>query len=1310
MLPTRTARRCLFPTTKCAATLIVAAAAMQTAQVRAADEQAAASGVESVEPGFCGFDAIVRQLRQTDPNWQNNVDNLERAILQYQNERGAQPRTPFTIPVVVHVLHRPADAYGFGFNISYDQIKWQIQALNAAFAANYPAYNGQTHGPSATNTQIQFCLATIPTPSSVSWATGPSGTECGVMRYSVSDAVLEHDSATEQPLLLSITHPTLAYFPFNMYLNIWLVGEICDSTSLSCDGSPSQPPGVVGYATWPSTPVGGLEGVVFRSDVFGDNSPQGNNFPLITSPDLQQGKILAHEVGHYLALYHTHEPSPLPGPTACVGNTAATCGTQGDRCCDTPATTTLNYVCTQAIPNTCVDPAPNPPDQIENYMSYSDDNCMNTFTSCQAARMAATLTSDPSRTNMVSAANLTATGAIIGTGGCPCSLLVANITFSPASPCAGGSVCFSTSGATGATSWSWNFGDPSSGAANTSTLYGPCHTFASPGLYTVTLTVHDALGRAYTTTRTVRVSPTATLVPASPQPTVCDGSQQCVTMQFAGGAPPWTAVLTDGASNITAVSYQSTMCWPVTVRLSNPTYTLVSVTDSNNCPGTVSGSTTFNVIACCPEMLTNGGFENGNGCNISPFTTQQVIFTPPASWNWPPCAYQQPTYYAVYNWTTGGFGSWPNLSTSPSLPNTGNVMMIDGTWSPVNSTASPPNTQLVCQSAVVLPSTQYMISFWVTQCASLQLRLFVNGTAVGTAFVPGSSTTTFNWVPFNFIWNSGSTSGTVNFCVCQVAPFGGQGFDYALDNISVRQIGLCNTVPCPPPPPRPTQLLSSTDRRCGPQGQGIHHSIDVVGNPINPSGYVTVGERQLAPGVRGLHVVRWDRSGSVLLERVFLTNDLAEQIVATSVDVDANCNSLVAGEISGGPLPATFAARLDPALNVVWARRITGDMSDGQKVQADWLTDGSAAITGMGRDANGNPTRARLTRLSAVGGGLWSKSYSVFGAGASDQFNILDLEQAPDGVIWVCGSYAQGLGNESAMVMPVALATGLPAASVATIYAHQPLNGLTISRYLAVRMDPTPGANNGDLLLAGYVSALGFPTSTTLARAARINRATGVAQDWDYYYTVSLVPGPSAIALSRGAYPTAPTTIVIAGTDDPGHRARTLDIAEATGLPIAGHIHGHSAPPYTDFRDITPGGDRTMIGSIETTAGAGQQIYFGQNGCRVFYLPTTQPAANGMSVVEVESQNESYTSLILFEQPVSTACSTVCTYNPLRGDMDCNGVVATLDVTGFVIAVLDPIQYAIQYPSCDVMNADMNTDGYVDALDIELFVGGIFGI
>lgn len=55
------------------------------------------------------------------------------------------------------------------------------------------------------------------------------------------------------------------------------------------------------------------------------------------------------------------------------------------------------------------------------------------------------------------------------------------------------------------TDWEWDFGDPASGAANTSNLQNPTHTYANSGTYTVTLTLTEASGCQVSTTQTVTV-------------------------------------------------------------------------------------------------------------------------------------------------------------------------------------------------------------------------------------------------------------------------------------------------------------------------------------------------------------------------------------------------------------------------------------------------------------------------------------------------------------------------------------------------------------------------------------------------------------------------------------------------------------------------------------------------------------------------------------------------------------------------------------------------------------------------------------
>lgn len=57
------------------------------------------------------------------------------------------------------------------------------------------------------------------------------------------------------------------------------------------------------------------------------------------------------------------------------------------------------------------------------------------------------------------------------------------------------------------TDWAWDFGDPGSGADNTSTSPNPDHTFASEGSYLVTLTVTSTTGCTASMTKTLDVYP-----------------------------------------------------------------------------------------------------------------------------------------------------------------------------------------------------------------------------------------------------------------------------------------------------------------------------------------------------------------------------------------------------------------------------------------------------------------------------------------------------------------------------------------------------------------------------------------------------------------------------------------------------------------------------------------------------------------------------------------------------------------------------------------------------------------------------------
>lgn len=121
----------------------------------------------------------------------------------------------YTIPVVVHVIYPFGEAYGTGSNISYAQIRSQLEALNAAFSKSYPSYNGQSHPGYAQDTRIRFCLARNAMPDTAAWANGPSGIEYGVRRYADKSGAYNHLITSESAnQLKKITHPSFQFFPF----------------------------------------------------------------------------------------------------------------------------------------------------------------------------------------------------------------------------------------------------------------------------------------------------------------------------------------------------------------------------------------------------------------------------------------------------------------------------------------------------------------------------------------------------------------------------------------------------------------------------------------------------------------------------------------------------------------------------------------------------------------------------------------------------------------------------------------------------------------------------------------------------------------------------------------------------------------------------------------------------------------------------------------------------------------------------------------------------------------------------------------
>lgn len=302
----------------------------------------------------CKSAVIHNQLMLSDPDYAARMQANEAIIQQIIANPMRGGGGTYTIPVVVHILHK-GESVGTGTNISDAQINSAIDNLN-------DCYGGVGIYPTDIGVQFElakrdpFCASTT-----------------GIVRVDASGTSDYNSNGITSANETTIK--AISKWPNSEYYNIWIVSEIDNNGG----GSGTQ-----GYAYFPGAPSS-VDGAVILYNSFGydPTGSLGYNLKSYT----RHNATTNHELGHALDLYHTFEGDDANDDgTAdqCPANTS--CSSQGDLCCDTEAHRRDDGDC-GATGTTCT--GQSIVTIVENIMAYSSDVCQVRFSDDQKTRMRA---------------------------------------------------------------------------------------------------------------------------------------------------------------------------------------------------------------------------------------------------------------------------------------------------------------------------------------------------------------------------------------------------------------------------------------------------------------------------------------------------------------------------------------------------------------------------------------------------------------------------------------------------------------------------------------------------------------------------------------------------------------------------------------------------------------------------------------------------------------------------------------------------------------------------------------------------------
>lgn len=284
-------------------------------------------------------------------------------------------------------------------------------------------------------------------------------------------------------------------------------------------------------------------------------------------------------------------------------------------------------------------------------------------------------------------------------------------------------------GSGGLQSWLWNFGDPGSGTANTSSLSSPTHTYNAAGTYTVTLEVANTGGCTDTITKTIVINPHPT-VDFSIEPGCVNDSTHFISTTYVNAAATNSWFWNFGDT------YTSVEEDPYHIYSASGSYQVtLTITDTAGCENTITHTA---IVSLPPEASFLVSQQTCANLPVSFDNTSTTSSGTIATWYW-----------------EFGDGS-DTLITAPANPDITHVYSTAGTYT-VTLTV---NTSLGCEdetSKTVIVKTSPLAAFaYENTCAGVAVNFTSQSATSGGSAIIG------------YLWNFGDpTSGVNNTSILQ---------------------------------------------------------------------------------------------------------------------------------------------------------------------------------------------------------------------------------------------------------------------------------------------------------------------------------------------------------------------------------------------------------------------------------------------------------------------------------------------------------------------------------------------------------------